>query len=101
MGLSLTRKREGVSSVMTTAATQWAIGDVIDDRYRIVGLLGTGGMGVVYEAERLVLGDRVAIKCLRPGTDSRTTRDRFLTEARAAAHVRHPNVVQVFDFGDP
>ena len=82
-------------------AAQFAPGHVLDGRYEIVGTLGMGGMGIVYEARRLVLGDRVAIKSLRPGHDSVEMRARFLTEARAAAHVRHPNVVQVFDFGDP
>ena len=79
---------------------QLHLGAVIDHKYRIVRQLGTGGMGVVYAAERLTLGDVVAIKCILPHRNSEMNRARFLQEARAAARIRHPNVVQVFDFGE-
>lgn len=57
-------------------------------------------MGVVYAAQRLTLGDTVAIKCILPHRNSELNRARFVREARAAARIRHPNVVQVFDFGE-
>jgi len=57
-------------------------------------------MGVVYSAERLSLGDTVAVKLLLP-SEQPGSRARFLREARAAARIRHPSVVQVFDYGDP
>lgn len=72
------------------------IGDTIS-RYRILGQLGKGGMGVVYRAEDTRLNRTVALKFL-PG-DSLTEMDRmrFLNEARAAAIVHHPNICPVYD----
>lgn len=77
-----------------------AVGDVLEGKYRILGTLGAGGMGTVYAARRLALGDVVALKTLLPGIDGVEARRRFLREAQAAASIRHPNVVQVFDFGN-
>ncbi len=84
---------------MLSRARELAVGDVIDGKYRILGTLGAGGMGNVYAARRLALGDVVAIKTLLPGIDGAETRRRFLREAQAAASIRHPNVIQIFDFG--
>ena len=85
---------------MLPRARELAVGDVVDGKYRIVGTLGAGGMGTVYAARRLALGDVVALKTVLPGIDSTETRRRFLREAQAAASIRHPNVIQVFDFGN-
>jgi serine/threonine-protein kinase len=73
---------------------------VIGGRYRLVRVLGEGGMGSVYEAEHLQLGSRVAIKLLR-GDAARDPQavERLLREARAAASVRHPHIVRVLDVG--
>src|SRR5687768_14669607 len=72
----------------------------IDDRYEILSALGAGGMGTVYRARRLHLGDEVAIKVMQatpnPAPESR---DRFLRESRACAQLRHPNIVGLLDFG--
>jgi serine/threonine protein kinase/tetratricopeptide (TPR) repeat protein len=76
-------------------------GDMLDGKYRILAPIGRGGMGVVYSALRLALGDNVAIKLLIPSHDMQMSRARFLREAKAAARIRHPSVVQVFDYGDP
>lgn len=76
-------------------------GDVLNGKYRVLESLGDGGMGEVYLALRLGLEDKVVVKRLRPDRDSPESRANFLLEARAAAHVRHPNVVEIFDFGDP
>ena len=76
------------------------LGETIGGKYRIVQLLGAGGMGAVYAAERLTLGDQVAIKCILGHRNTAENRDRFLREARAAARIRHHNVVRVFDFGE-
>jgi serine/threonine protein kinase len=72
----------------------------IDDRYEIIDALGSGGMGQVYRARRLHLGDDVAIKVMRATSDAPPeTRDRFLRESRACAQLRHPNIVGLLDFG--
>jgi serine/threonine protein kinase/tetratricopeptide (TPR) repeat protein len=76
------------------------LGDILDGKYRLTQQLRSGGMGTVYVAERLALGDHVAVKVILPGQNSAIARARFLREARAAARIRHPNVVQIFDFGE-
>ncbi len=76
------------------------IGDVIAN-YRILAQLGEGGMGTVYEVEHVVLGRKYALKVLRAKVVEyeATAAQRFVREARAAARVRHPSIVDVFDFG--
>lgn len=75
-------------------------GATIDDRYEIIDALGSGGMGAVYRARRIHLGDEVAIKVMQASADERAeTRDRFLRESRACAQLRHPNIVGLLDFG--
>jgi len=64
--------------------------------YRLLGVLGTGGMGTVYEAEQLTTGRRVALKMLEHELDSPEMRQRFLREGRLAASVNHPNSLYVF-----
>ena len=74
------------------------IGSVVNGKYRLVRLLGEGGMGSVYEAVHAVLGTRVAIKVLHPELGRRTGLvERFLQEARVAAQIRSAHVVQVTD----
>ena len=64
--------------------------------YRLLGLLGRGGMGTVYEAEIQSTGRRVALKMLGQQLDSPDTRKRFLREGRLAARVNHPNSLYVY-----
>ncbi len=67
--------------------------------YRVVSLLGAGGMGEVYLAEHTYTGQRVAMKAIRPGLMSdQSVRRRFLEEGRVMAALRHPNVVQLHNF---
>ncbi|MDT5268019.1 MAG: eukaryotic-like serine/threonine-protein kinase [Acidobacteriota bacterium] len=69
-------------------------------RYRILGQVGEGGMGVVYVAEDTVLGRRVAVKIPHAGHDESHYRARFLREARAVSKLRHENIAAVHDFGE-
>jgi hypothetical protein len=64
--------------------------------YRLLGLLGRGGMGTVYEAEQIATGRRVALKMLGQQLDSPDMRKRFLREGRLAAGVNHPNSLYIF-----
>jgi serine/threonine-protein kinase len=76
-------------------------GMVLDNRYRVLGLLGRGGMGEVYRADDLRLGQQVALKFL-PGDLSRDPirLAQFHNEVRTARHVSHPNVCRVYDVGE-
>ncbi|HEX8335191.1 MAG TPA: protein kinase [Pyrinomonadaceae bacterium] len=69
-------------------------------RYRILGQVGEGGMGVVYVAEDTVLGRRVAVKIPHAGKDESHYRARFLREARAVSKLRHENIAAVHDYGE-
>jgi serine/threonine protein kinase len=75
-------------------------GELLDGKYRIGKLLGQGGMGAVYRATHLGTKRTVAVKVIRPRLSaSREFVERFRREAEAAGRLRHPNVVDVTDFG--
>jgi len=75
-------------------------GTRIEDRYEILGPLGSGGMGQVYRARRLRLEDEVAIKVLQGAEHAPPElHERFLRESRACAQLRHPGIVGILDFG--
>ncbi len=92
----------GISrSPAAASAERFSAGDLLLDRYRIVGLLGKGGMGEVYRADDLVLGQPVALKflpMLLEGDPERLAR--FLNEARMAREVSHSAVCRVHDVGE-
>lgn len=74
---------------------------IIAGRYRVLGLLGDGGMGVVYRALDMELDEVVALKRLRRGwLDSETALDRFRQEVRLARRVTHRNVARTYDIGE-
>jgi serine/threonine-protein kinase len=74
---------------------------MVAGRYRVVGLLGRGGMGEVYRADDLKLGQPVALKFLPRNVERDSDRlERFLTEVRLSLRVTHPNVCRVFDIGN-
>lgn len=76
------------------------VGHVLDEKYRLERLLGRGGMGAVYLATHLGTGRYVALKLITPQFMSNEEFvERFKREARAAGRLRHPNVVDVTDFG--
>ncbi|HEY6246100.1 MAG TPA: serine/threonine-protein kinase [Pyrinomonadaceae bacterium] len=76
------------------------VGEILDDKYRLEQLLGSGGMGAVYLATHLGTERYVALKLIAPQfMRNEEFVERFKREARAAGRLRHPNVVDVTDFG--
>src|SRR5687767_3292891 len=73
---------------------------VLNDRYRLIEQIGSGGMAVIYRAQDMELGRTVSIKILRPSlVDDPEFLIRFKREAQAAANMTHPNIVTVHDVG--
>ncbi len=87
------------ASAPPEASDGW-LGRTLDGRYRVEALLGSGGVGVVYRAEHLALGRKVALKVLSSsfGPDD-ALRRRFEREARVLSALQHPNIVAVSDYG--
>ncbi|MEJ7701786.1 MAG: protein kinase [Pyrinomonadaceae bacterium] len=76
------------------------IGQILDNKYKIERELGKGGMGTVYLATHVGTERPVAVKVIAPEFMQRAEFvERFRREARAAGRLRHPNVVNVTDFG--
>src|ERR1019366_5973625 len=90
-----------VTSTSHEEEGRFVSGTLLGGRYRIIGLLGRGGMGEVYRATDLTLGQSVALKFL-PEEASRNQRllERFHGEVRVARLVSHPNVCRVYDIGE-
>ena len=80
---------------------KFVAGTVLDNRYRIIGLLGKGGMGEVYKAEDIKLDQTVALKFLPDKLEkNEDALRRFIGEVKTARQVSHPNVCKVFDIGE-
>ncbi len=80
--------------------TNAPIGEVLAGKYRIDGLLKTGGMGAVYRATHMMLQKPIAVKLIKPElVTAQDTVARFLREARAASQLNHPNIVTIHDLG--
>ena len=102
--LPKTGEESEISRATSTASEdegRFVPGTLLGGRYRIIGLLGRGGMGEVYRATDLTLGQSVALKFL-PEEASRSQRllERFHGEVRVARLVSHPNVCRVYDIGE-
>ncbi len=87
--------------LLSSSAADFAPGELFAERYRIVALLGRGGMGEVYRADDLRLGQTVALKFLPAALTGDPGRlERFYAEVRLAREVSHPNVCRVYDVGE-
>ncbi len=82
---------------LTLADPDFLLGQTFG-RYRLLEVLGTGGMGAVFLAEHDKLRRRAALKIVLPHGDDAAFERRFLREARLLAELRHPNIVEVYDF---
>ena len=75
-------------------------GELLGGRYRLIAMLGQGGMGIVYRAYDETANRSVAVKVIRPGfASSPDYRERFRTETTAAREIDHPNVIPIHDVG--
>jgi serine/threonine-protein kinase len=82
-------------------SNQTWLGKIVDGRYRVIEVVGRGGMGVVYKVEHLRMGKIAAMKVLHPDlAQDPEVVQRFEREAAAVSRLNHPNTVQVFDFGN-
>jgi serine/threonine-protein kinase len=89
-----------VASIPRTDNDDPMLGRTVEGKYRLVAKLGQGGMGAVYKAERLLIGDHVAVKILHAEHVAQPQSfERFRREAQAAARLKHPNAVSIYDFG--
>ncbi len=79
---------------------RFAPGILIAERYRILSLLGRGGMGEVFRADDLTLGQPVALKFLPDSMIDESMLERFRNEVRIARRISHPNVCRVYDIGE-
>lgn len=76
------------------------IGKLLNDRYKLVEKIGTGGMAIVYRAEDRHLSREVAVKILQPQfADNTKAVKRFRHEAKSVASLNHPNIINIFDIG--
>ncbi len=98
---SKTPKSPHSSSPSSRSEGNFIAGTILNERYRVTGLLGRGGMGEVYKAEDLKLNQTVALKFLPEHfAEDMAVRERFYNEVRTARQVSHPNVCRVFDIGE-
>jgi ketosteroid isomerase-like protein len=90
-----------VAQTASATAGDSLIGCTLEEKYKITARLGEGGMGAVYRATRVRIGDEVAVKVMHPQfVKDEATLERFRREARAAAMLHHPNVVAIHDYGE-
>ena len=89
------------TAVKTDPQTDPMLGRLLDGKYELLARLGQGGMGTVYRARRVHIGDEVAVKMLKQNYVTEADAiARFRREAQAAATLRHPNVVTIYDYSE-
>ena len=100
------RKTESAAAAFSSVSSiaeegRFAPGALLGGRYRIIAMLGRGGMGEVYQATDLTLGQYVALKFLpQEASQNQRLLERFHGEVRVARQVSHPNVCRVYDIGE-
>ncbi len=100
-GVVTTPRPAPVAAARARDGGELAPGATLGGRYRVLSVLGAGGMGVVYKAHDLELDDVVALKMLKPGALLDTEQlDRLKSEIKLARRITHPNVLRTFDFGE-
>ncbi|HZE89446.1 MAG TPA: serine/threonine-protein kinase, partial [Verrucomicrobiae bacterium] len=102
-GVSRTQTNVAASALAQSSVDhgRFTPGEMVAERYRIIEQLGKGGMGEVYRADDLKLGQQVALKFLPPAFESNPDRlERFMGEVRIARQISHANVCRVYDVGD-
>ncbi len=89
-----------MTNVISMSDAPSLAGSIVGGKYRVLRLIGSGGMGTVWEGVHVALGTRVAIKFIKPRfSDQAEARARFEIEARAAAKLNSKHAVHVFDYG--
>ncbi|CAN5320148.1 hypothetical protein BH10CYA1_BH10CYA1_29240 [soil metagenome] len=91
--------KSDLSPELTSLGSEHNRDEILGGRYRVISLLGRGGMGVVYKVEQIFLGKELALKTIDQASQSEAAIQRFQAEARAVFAVNHPNIVSVHDFG--
>ncbi|HEX4951294.1 MAG TPA: serine/threonine-protein kinase, partial [Blastocatellia bacterium] len=95
------RPAANTATVVKPAKADPLIGRTLDGKYELLARLGQGGMGTVYRARRVHIGDEVAVKVLHQNySNDDDVLARFRREAQAAATLRHPNVVTIYDYSE-
>ncbi|MBC7998974.1 MAG: serine/threonine protein kinase, partial [Leptolyngbya sp.] len=97
--VSLSIGDNGTWSQLDGPAPSLEPGSVVLDKYKILELVGLGGMGSVYRAVHIHLGTQYAFKCINREQPKDATWRRFQNEAKAAHILDHPNLIKVYDFG--
>jgi serine/threonine protein kinase len=97
----LVKGRSADSSADTAASPSFHLvnGQIVGERYKVISLIGKGGMGSVYSVEQIFLHKEFALKTLNPGHMSDMAWRRFQKEAQATSALDHPSLIKVHDFG--
>ncbi|MBP6351582.1 MAG: serine/threonine protein kinase, partial [Candidatus Obscuribacter sp.] len=96
----MSEQRQTASIALGRGSTKtYSTGDIIDGTYRLLWLLGTGGMGVVFHCQHIMLGKEYALKILAADSITLDSWNRFQSEAKALARLHHPGVVSIHNMG--